>query len=313
MRKSLKIALITAGVLCATGLIAAAAGGFLFHWNMEELDIVPGYEEKIFLAQSDTREVILKVASRSVRIENNSSDAVQIEYSQDDLIRYILTEEDGTVTMTQENKRHWFDSFRYGMFSGIKTSSPIVVKLPAGFAGALSVQSENGRIDAEASAFLERCRLLTSNARVAVKNLTCGELEARSSNAAIQLKNVSAEGSITANTSNASVLMTAVSCKAGAVKTSNGGLRLENVTARERVEAQTSNGSVKFTVTAPQIKLQSSNGSITGRINGRETDYSISCKTSNSSQNLYDTERPESENRLDIATSNGKVQVRFTN
>jgi DUF4097 and DUF4098 domain-containing protein YvlB len=73
---------------------------------------------------------------------------------------------------------------------------------------------------------------------------------------------------------------------------------------------ETSNGRVVVDqVTSAAIELKSSNGSITGSVGGKRSDYTISSDTSNADDNLGDG--GDGPSTLTANTSNGDINIRF--
>lgn len=71
-----------------------------------------------------------------------------------------------------------------------------------------------------------------------------------------------------------------------------------------------SNGSVEILqAEAPAIDLSTSNGEISGVIQGSQRDYSIEASTSNGSSNLMNTVGGE---KLKASNSNGGINVTFS-
>jgi len=93
---------------------------------------------------------------------------------------------------------------------------------------------------------------------------------------------------------------------------SNGDLTLKAITAPAKFTAVTSNGDVELeNIDSADIHVKNSNGDVSGTIMGIEADCDISFRTSNGTGSRG-TDNPSAKKKAYIDTSNGDIDVTFT-
>ncbi len=153
--------------------------------------------------------------------------------------------------------------------------------------------------------------LKTTNSRIALESVSCVRLEARTTNARIVLEQVNAKQGIQCTTSNSRIESRQVKCGGNTtLTTSNSRITAEATAARGELSLTTSNSSMDVSgLSADAITLRTSNGSISGVLPGRMSDWAIESRTSNGSNSLpTDQSGPKP---LRVRTSNGSIRVRF--
>ena len=124
-----------------------------------------------------------------------------------------------------------------------------------------------------------------------MEHVTAGQVTAQTSNGAITLEEVSVSGAVD-------------------MKSSNGTLTARQVTAGDKLIMITSNGLISIEQAASAvIELSTSNGSISGSVEGKRSDYAITSGTSNGDNSLRDGGKGAY--MLTAHTSNGNINIRF--
>jgi hypothetical protein len=182
--------------------------------------------------------------------------------------------------------------FPLSWFSFHLNAGGVVIELPASFSGSL--------------------RLETSNAAINLNDVSLiGPVDLHTSNGLIDLGNVSTTGEISAKTSNQRIRMNTIVAAKVQAQTSNGRIDAAAVEAGQMV-LETSNNRIELaSVKVGLIDLQTSNGRISGTIVGRSADYRIISKTSNGSNSLTNL-GGTGPNSLTAKTSNGAIDLHFT-
>lgn len=249
-------------------------------------------------------EIFIYDENNAVQIK--SGDELSFEYSESGSETYFVEAADGVITaryrcMRQPFWRNWF----YGKSS----RREFVLTTPSGWCGRVSVKSVNGELSAERLG-LAGLSLQTTNARVDVRDVRLAEeLKIKTTNARLTLEKLAAQG-IDARTSNGRIeaanARISGQCRLGST---NGRINAQDISA-EVIGISSSNGKIAVqAINANAIKLTNSNGSICGDICGRMEDYRINAHTSNSKNNLENTDGGD--RTLDAVTSNGKIDIRF--
>ncbi|MDR0916055.1 MAG: hypothetical protein LBN02_02570 [Oscillospiraceae bacterium] len=231
----------------------------------------------------------------AVILRRSGDGHITLDYHNTEKKRYEVGVVGGVLTVRAVMNlptREYFGIFGLrGLFGGV--TQPIIVSIPATFDGAIELTTRNAHIEASSVALTRSLTLATSNSHVDVRDLSVGgALKVSSSNARITLDNVNAVA-ISASTSNAR-------CEASNVR-ADGDLTL--TTSNSRISAEH--------IAAAKIVLRTSNSRVSGTIEGAIRDYSVRSRTSNGSSNLP-TDMGGGDKSLDVHTSNGTIDVRFT-
>lgn len=270
--------------------------------------------KEIRKSAEEVTELIVTASNQRVRITCTDSDEIVLRYRIEDGDIYQLHEENGQVTLEHTLRpvsSYKFDASKVtvdklfdevGKFlKGLNFSSLIQlgntgsrcieVMLPRVFKGKLTVHTGNSRITAENVTCMDEMRLQTANARIILKQIVAPSIYAGTSNSRIVLEDVYVREQLDAVTSNGRISARGVvSDKMLQLRTSNSRIEMENVSAQD-------------------ITLKTSNGSIMGSIKGVREDFSIASSTSNGHNNLCNCEAGEKS--LVAKTSNGNIDIAF--
>ena len=251
------------------------------------------YEEADYSAPAQAVNVIqIKGRNMPVTVTPSQGNEVVLHYYTCEEDPYDVTLEGGVLKLEYRNKNLFFQGswfFGWGMFNN--QNPRIEVLVPAAYAGNLLLNTSNGTISASNFPALGELRADTSNAAVNLNNLTAELVSVRTSNGAVTLEKVISSGRLTADTS-------------------NGSLTAKQTAAQEGLLLHTSNGRISVDqVTSKEIELRTSNASISGGVGGRRNEYTISSHTSNADNNLGSG--GSGQFRLTVNTSNGAINLRF--
>lgn len=293
------VALLVLGGACMFG--AAVSTGF----SMEALDIV-SKEQKQYIAAGAVREVVIE--NYDGRVELVRGDTLIIAYNDSEYYRYTLEEADGRVSLSciKTPKR-----FLLGWlpFAGINMSR-VVVQVPDGVS-AVTVSNRNAKVKA-ADLNVNDLTVQTTNARVEVNNVTAvGGITAATTNGSVECEKTVAQ-TLRVQSTNGSVDLS--DCRAATmnVTTTNASVDLDAVKA-DTLSLQTSNGSVDFSAldVAEQLSIRTSNAAIRGTLVGARSEYTFrTVHTTNASCNVDGG--GTGPRQVDVYTSNGKIALHFT-
>jgi DUF4097 and DUF4098 domain-containing protein YvlB len=187
---------------------------------------------------------------------------------------YEVTEDDNKITFKP----------KYTSNIGIK----LEVILPKKDYGKITLITTNGKIEVRD---IKAKKLLcdTSNSSIAIENTTCDEINAVTKNGKILISDTEAN-LLKTSTTNSSIVLEDIKSKGIKALTKNGGIVLENIKGEE-VNISTSNGSVKVEDSHTKI---------------------LAAKTSNAPIIVDDISTSELE-LIELVTSNGKIDLSFTN
>lgn len=274
MKKSVKIALIVAGSLLAAGIIICTVGFIAIDFDFTKLETVQ-YEKKEYTAEvNGISEISLDVRNNTIKVIPTNSDTIKITYYENEKEHYLFSDpgSDGAEIL----KMSYTDDRNWYDHIGIYFSwqnTGIVVEVPKEFDGVMT--------------------LITSNATVDLNNMTL-------------------PGPVQINTSNGTVKLTHVNLSESLqIKTSNGRIVMKDVVAGSMI-CETSNDTIKIdAIQSDSIKLKTKNGDVTGTITGSRNNYRISSSTSNGKNNLENL-NSSGEKELSVRTSNDDIHILFS-
>ncbi len=260
-------------------------------------------KKKAVFPAAEIRDVSLRCSNMSIHIHAAEDHQATLTYytSKDDV--YTADLQNGVLSLDQVCSK-----------SKCVPCLSVDLALPATTLTDLYVKTSNGSIQVEELQALCKVNLTTSNGKLICANLQCQNLEGSTSNNKLTLNGIHCRQNIRCSTSNSGI--TAEQITAGQelnLTTSNGPVKAEAVTAEDAILLRSSNGSLRVqAVEAPRITLQTSNGSIQGKLPGRQADWSIDSHTSSYCHNSLPKHASGLSNRiLSAATSNASINLQF--
>lgn len=246
---------------------------------------------RIYAAKGAVRTVVVDAQNIRVEVRPVTDGGVRVHFTPTEQDQVSCAEENGVFTFRHIMPLRF--SFTFGWRTILAGPRVILVDVPADFDGELQIATRNAGLSAERLAHLNRARFSTSNARVALRDLTCGALEAVSSNGSLDLRNLRGN-----------------SCDA---RTSNSSITAEDCVFASDLHLQTSNASIRLdSAGADRMEFISSNGSIRGTVLGDMRQYAVYSHTSNGSCSLpSEMAYPDQTKSLRVFTSNARIDVKF--
>ena len=275
------------------------------------------YEKKTFSCPADQlRAVRLTAGEMPIRVlGTDGGDAVLTYYTSPD-DPYEAGVQDGTLFLQRLQKPIGAGRLKVMMFGGVvrlwsKSSPTVELSLPRAALIDLFCRTTNASIKAEGLDALCEVELKSSNGRIALKDLACKDLNAATSNGRQVLENVRSKQGFRAATSNGRI--EGQKLRGGndiVLVTSNGRILLEDSQAKGAISLTTSNGAVEiWRSDAAAVSLRTSNSSIRGTLPGPQSAWAIQSGTSNG-HNSLPREQP-GQKPLNVRTSNGSIDVHF--
>lgn len=277
-----------AGVLVVVGLALFAASSLLGPALGFE------YEKMDFLAKAaGIQGIKIKARNMPVEVLASGADDVTIHYYTSDKDPYEVSLDNGQLTL--EYKRDDLTAITNWFFGGLnavnKADVKVEVLVPAEYAGVFQLDTSNASVKVSGLTKADDIDINTSNGAVTVSDVLASRISARTSNGAVTLGKVTASGAVD-------------------VSSSNGALTAKEVNAAEKLRMETSNGRIVVDqVASSDILLESSNGGISGGVEGKRADYTVSSRTSNGDNTLGDG--GSGAHKLTVNTSNGSIDIRF--
>lgn len=305
-----------------------------------------GWEKKtaVFPA-AEIRDVSLRCSNMAIRIHAAEDHQATLTYytSKDDV--YTADLQNGVLSLDHVNSGRKYGTGERMIFvngvslfqflrGDIVPSPAVELALPAATLTDLHIKTSNGSIRIEELQALCKVNLATSNGKLICTNLQCQSLEGTTTNGKMTLNNIHCRQNICCTTSNSGIAAEQITAgdelslttsngpvKAEAVKASmkvqlktrNGYVHAQDITAGATILLRSSNGSLRVqAVEAPQLTLQTTNGSIQGTLPGRQADWSIDSHTSSYCRNSLPEHASGPSNRiLSASTSNASINLQF--
>ncbi|MCL2509256.1 MAG: DUF4097 domain-containing protein [Oscillospiraceae bacterium] len=297
--------LISAAVICIVG--AAREGyDFLSGTSLKQLDM-----EEYSVSAGDVKAIFIQDKDKKLSVAQSEDDKIHVIYykSENPAYNYTIGVDSGKLSVVSNDQSRWFE--RVGFWVSL-ADMHVTLKIPAEFAGELELRTSNSSITMYDVNVTGRVLMKTSNSSVSVSNVNVGDtLSAETTNGGITLSNVETDSLIMKNSNGKLDMLNLKVERLLDGKTSNGKIYFRNIDA-EDIKMKTNNSIIEFSniTVGKAIDCKTSNGKITGDVNGPQSDYSITSKTSNGNNNLP-TSAPGGEKKMNMVTSNSKIEVTF--
>ena len=227
-------------------------------------------------------EVSIKARNMPVKVTSSFADDITIHYYTCEEDPYEVYLEGSILTLKYLNEN---------LSKGTDSNPKVEVIVPAEYAGAFQLGTSNGAVSVSGLKSVRYVSINTSNAPIDLEHVASDQVIAYTSNGAVTMDEVSVSGAVD-------------------MKSSNGTITARQVTARDKLSMTTSNGRISIDQAASAvIELSTSNGSISGSVEGKRSDYCITSGTSNGDNSLGDGGKGSS--LLRAHTSNGNINIRF--
>ncbi len=227
-------------------------------------------------------EVRIKARNMPVKVTSSDVDDIAIHYYTCEEDPYKVSLDGSTLTLKYLNEN---------LSQSTDTNPHVEVIVPTEYAGAFQLDTSNAAVNVSGLISVRSVYINTSNSPIDMEHITAEQVTAQTSNGAITLSEMSVSGAVD-------------------MKSSNGTLIARQVTARDKLNMETSNGRISIDQAASAvIELSTSNGSISGSVEGKRSDYAITSGTSNGDNSLRDGGKGAYQ--LTAHTSNGNINIRF--
>ncbi len=267
------------------------------------------YTEKQYRASGITQ-LVFKDINNAVHVVQSADNQVHITYFDGNKSHYEITEKNGVLTVTHKSNREWYEIFDFSFLSG---GRQVVLALPKSALESIEITTTNGAIKAEEVALGGNLTLGTTNGKITVADLNiAGSLTLRSTNAALAATSVAARDFSMQSTNGSITVGGLIVNKYASLGSTNGSCKVEMVRA-ESLGISTTNGKITFTdvQVSKSLICSSTNASITGDVAGKESDFSITSRTTNGKNNLP-TGSTAGAKQMKITTTNGNISVSFS-
>lgn len=293
MRRGTKILLIVAASLMAAGILisaAAALSGGRFNKTAAE--------DVTHRANGAFESIRIVTSSSDVSVKISESGECYAVCSENDKLTYSLVTEGGTLMLTENDSRKWYDHI--GFFFG---TMKVTLYVPQGAYTELSVRNGSGNIVcSEQDISFESVSLSAASGNIFFRT-PADELSVRSSSGEISVRGSTCSKIELLNVSG-SIEAESADVREMSVRTQSGNIQLREITVMSVLSAESSSGNIDMErCDADTLELKSSSGNIRGTL--------LSDKIFNLKTNSGKIEAPESVRDAGIcnaSTSSGNIR-----
>lgn len=293
------------GITFVTGLIIFLIAFGVSGFNINKLSTQPKLEKEEFVSSSEINSITIDDYF-DVNIKKSPDNKMHVTYFENKKLYYkISSGKDIAFKKIYNNK--WYDGF----FNFNYKHSPICVMLPDNFNGDIKIKTSNGNVKSS-DIKVNNIEIATSNGFIDLNSIDSkGIVKVKTSNGKITFNDVNAVGNVDCKTTCGILNLYNVKAKNIKGKTSNGKINYSNLKASD-ITGYSTNGEISIDKidVGNELNLETSNGSVTGNIFGRLTDFSINSKTYNNKNNLPEKLSSGSK-KLNVKTTNDEININF--
>ena len=311
--------LIAGACLLILGLILMAIAMAACNWDFTGLGTATYETNTHSITDKFTGISITTDTSDIVFVPSADGKCKVVCYEQENA-KHAVSVENGSLTITEVNKREWHD------YIGINVGSPkITVYLPDNEYASLIIRAATGavaipedfrfeQIDISAStgdiqnraSAVKSIRLKTSTGSIHVENVSADALDLSVSTGKITVSGVICQGDISVKVSTGKTHIADTTCTNLKSHGNTGDLTLQNVIAEEAFSIERSTGDVTFdSCDAGEIFVKTSTGDVTGSL---LTDKVFITQTDTGHIDVPDT---TTGGKCEITTGTGHIKIKI--
>lgn len=271
-------------VILLIGVVVLVVALGLNDWSFEgSID----FETKTFTAEnSGISNLDITINAGPAHTEFYDGDKIIIEYPEHSRFKPTITEKTDTLVFRSGTYK-WYDVSFWGSFQIPET----VIKLPKNIVFNLDMVLNAGSLDIEGGTY-NKTEIKVNAGKLKLGNGTYGEMDVTVNAGSLNGGNITTSAKFSG-------------------KVSAGSLKIESVTCPE-IDTKVSAGSLKIeSVTCPEINAKVSAGSLNLKIEGKESEYSISVDKSAGDCDV-ESQRGTTDKWIDIDISAGSATIKFS-
>lgn len=300
MKKSRKIAVITAAAFITAGLIISLAAIFSAGFDFSKFN-TDTLKEKIYTAPGEFHNIEINCAEFDIQILPSQDETCKIISWEGEELENSVEVENDTLKISNSNKRKWYEKINIT----IGQARTVTVYLPKrdDAYGALAANSSSGNITLSADLEFESVNLISASGDISAEFTKTYILYLQSTSGNVKADSTATSSIIAESKSGNTRLLDMDVIKATAMSVS-GNIILENVTAEETAKATTTSGDIKLkSFDANIYDLKTVSGNIKGTVKSPK-----SFKTSTVSGNV-DVPSMSGPSMCSASTTSGDIKI----
>lgn len=280
MSKTAKIWLIAAAILVATGGLLFTGAMTMLKWDFSALSTIK-YTTTVHQIDQKVTDITIDVDTAHVTLVASDDDTITVTCNEQTNIPYIVTVEDGKLTIRKTDERRWYQ------YIGIGFGSPkVTVALPKGSYGALDIHGDTGKISVArefsfrsvditnstgdvhyTASVVETANIRVSTGDVTVADITAGGLDLTATTGKIQVSSVVCNGDIRLQVNTGDIHLSDTTCRNLTSDGTTGKIDLNDVIAAEKMTITRDTGDVIFDgCDAAQLAIVTDTGDVAGTL-----------------------------------------------
>lgn len=289
MNKATKIALLIAAVMVVLGILLLMWAMFGLRWDFHALSTTK-YETKTHILSQDFDRIAIQTDTADVRILLAEDGQGKLVINQQEKLGHRVSVEEGTLTVTMEDTRNWYDHITLFSFG----ESSITLYLPEADYEALLVELSTGDVALQEEVYIGDVNIATTTGDIRVDCLTADEIKLSVSTGDVTANSVTCLGDVQVAVSTGRTQLRGLWCENLVSTGSTGDITLEDGTAGT-VSITRSTGDVHFQdADAGEITVSTDTGDVTGTLR---------------SHKIFVTQTDTGDVRVPQSTSGGLCQI----
>ncbi len=319
MKTGTIVFLIIAAVLVIIGALIFTSALFAADFNISKISTVK-YQTNTYTADGTFENIIIECESADVTFKASTDDVCRIECYENEKVTHSVTVDGGTLHITADDERKWYDHITFFGFSTPKVtvylpnaeySSLSVdlttgdVHLPRGFKfWDVKIDSTTGDVECYSDVTASLDISLTTG-DIDVSGVSVGKASLTVTTGDVEAENLKLTDCLTFKSTTGDVELENVTCKSLNGHGSTGSIKLENVIAEEKLSVKTTTGDVIFySCDAEEMYVKTTTGDVRGTL------LSEKIFIAETSTGKIDVPKTVTGGRCEITTTTGDVGIR---
>lgn len=312
--------IIAAVVLLAVGL-AVFAGAFIASgFNFTKMGNEK-YVTNTYTVDKDFDKIDIDTSVTDITFKPSEDGKFSAVCSKEqDRVHHKFTVESGTLKVTMNDDREWYDYFSFFSSSMTMTlylpadryeslkidASTGDVSIPSQFSfGSIDIKMSTGDVTCSASSE-GLLKIKASTGDITLDGVSAGDVELNVSTGKITAERVECGGTVTVGVSTGKAKLSDVTCKDLVSDGSTGSLTLKNVVASGKFDVKRSTGDVTFDSSdAAEIAVKTSTGDVTGTLKSEKI-FFADTRTGD-----VDVPRTTTGGKCEITTTTGDIEIKI--
>lgn len=259
MKRSLKIALLAAGISILVGLFLIFTGLLMVSFDFSRLSTAD-FETNTYEIAEDFQSIHIQTNEHNITLQPSADGSCRLICTDSDRVTHSMAVENGTLTVRRTDNRRWYQHI--GIYLGEDDELSVTLFLPKDRYDALYAKSVSGDITLPDGFSFAELELTSTSGEIMVQSSSASKLSVSTVSGDIELSGTTAQTLTVCSTSGETDLsrLTAESLR---VQTTSGDQELQELQIAGPAELETTSGEVALKDTlANSVQIQTVSGDI---------------------------------------------------